>query len=882
MNAARRSSWQKLRAKLGASGELGGLSSSSSSSQASSCTSSPRRSPRYSPRSSRRRRSSSGSSWSSSSGPPPIQWAPDQLIVLQRFILFVEQRNLVQAWTSWKFYLKGHRIWAIEKEKRELADEMMRLAKLHPPGKRPREVRDQFCKWALKAGPEVFKKLSNIAMDKCMQYVELRSYNELEVMFLQGQQGSHYYIIVHGQVKIFVEDNKEFEQVKCASFVDPAKGPEWANSTIAQGDTSWLGREVWRYGKRCGFGELSLFEGDGVRNASAATGKPTDCMLIPKWIYLQTLMFYHREAWIAKRKITFLQTLPLFSTWSKRRVVDTSFTLTRNKYVRGGIVLDQNRPAEDLIFIVRGEVRLLRMLDDQDVSVLKKAGRNAQPPSVAQSRLAAQAASVAKLQAEKAKVELEASGTLGRLSGQATQRRRRNQAGSSPSRRRSARKGGAGSGAGGPDTPALPSVVWREQDAVDPKVAAKNRVKRDVRCRVAVAASAIDMGVSEAGLGVTEASVASVASSSSSSFSATGDVGEQFVGEGLASGGSSDFLAGELISPLDRPDARQRRNPVMSLSILGPKSILGLQAPLLMRTKHDLAELYANKRREDDPRVIEQKRALSRQVELLKSPWVVVASSDVEAFVLSGKALSSFIARSKGTNMFQELATTFEQRILQYKRRFRQAAATGTFRRMLPTERKSGPFSPLQKTGVGCRGVGDVNGGNSKQMVSEDSPLSVLASAGSPLSLSSPSRSHSLPRLVHPSRIKSKPGGASSAQQQQQLRRRRQASEQHISQIAVGGFGSQNSGYAGAPEKDEDMEQMKSRTQERRRLQRKPATSAIASKKRGAFSFGADQQNRRSQALDLALDKCLEQHLREEREKILSGGARRRKGRDGT
>ena len=62
-----------------------------------------------------------------------------------------------------------------------------------------------------------------------------------------------------------------------------------------------------------------IFEtGDGLRNASAATGKRTDVLLIPKHVYLRTLAHFHREAFVTKRKINFLQSIPLFETWSKR------------------------------------------------------------------------------------------------------------------------------------------------------------------------------------------------------------------------------------------------------------------------------------------------------------------------------------------------------------------------------------------------------------------------------------------------------------------------------------------------------------------------------------------------------------------------------------
>ena len=94
-----------------------------------------------------------------------------------------------------------------------------------------------------------------------------KTYKPKELLFLQGQKGHHYWIIIQGQVKIYIEDNKHDEQVKLHNYTN--QGTEWCNNVL-ECDPNWLGREVARMNGG-GFGELALFEGTGLRNASAAT-----------------------------------------------------------------------------------------------------------------------------------------------------------------------------------------------------------------------------------------------------------------------------------------------------------------------------------------------------------------------------------------------------------------------------------------------------------------------------------------------------------------------------------------------------------------------------------------------------------------------------------
>jgi len=176
-----------------------------------------------------------------------------------------------------------------------------------------------------------------------------KTYKPKELLFLQGQKGHHYWIIIQGQVKIYIEDNKHDEQVKLHNYTN--QGTEWCNNVL-ECDPNWLGREVARMNGG-GFGELALFEGTGLRNASAATSgeEKIEMIGLPKHIYLRTISYMHREAFVTKRKINFLKQLPLFQTWSQRRVVDTAYSMERVHFSKGSVLVEQNSEPGCLFFI---------------------------------------------------------------------------------------------------------------------------------------------------------------------------------------------------------------------------------------------------------------------------------------------------------------------------------------------------------------------------------------------------------------------------------------------------------------------------------------------------------------------------------------------------
>jgi CRP-like cAMP-binding protein len=377
------STWDVLKTKFKESEEL--TINTELNSSRSRYDSSPKSGSRSSsPRNQRRRRSSSRfSSRGSSPRSPRIsaaqakkclnQYDTDQLSVMRRFIAMAENKQFAIAFSAWRSYLIKHRIWDMKRKKLISQKNMVLICQQHPPGTRTKNHIHELSNWIQNHGPSIFKNLLKKEIIDICQNMIIKTYTANEILFLQGQKGNTFWIIVQGQVKIFVENDKSYEQVKLHNYID--KGVDWCNEAV-RNDNKWLGHEVARMNGG-GFGELALFEGNGLRNASALSivgneSEPTEIICLPKNIYLRTIAYIHKEAFITKRKINFLKQLPLFETWSQRRVIDTAYSMERVQFAKGSRLVEQNTEPNALYFIVVGEVKLLRLMDNYDIIDLNK------------------------------------------------------------------------------------------------------------------------------------------------------------------------------------------------------------------------------------------------------------------------------------------------------------------------------------------------------------------------------------------------------------------------------------------------------------------------------------------------------------------------------
>jgi hypothetical protein len=324
------------------------------------------------------------------------------------------------------------------------------------------------------------------------------------------------------------------------------------------------------------------------------------------------------------------------------------------------------------------------------------------------------------------------------------------------------------------------------------------------------------------------------------------------------------------------PKHTRRTKPTMELSDLGKRSILGLMSPgninpthkctagglfwapglifsffffvsflhlflylsfphrsAFVKTKTAIQSLSSSTRNDGSIGDHSKKEIakLKRVRKSMLTPWTAIASQETEVFILREKALVHFCARSKGTNMFNVLEETYYRRLYSYKNRFRAAQKTNSYHGLLPLARKAGPFSPMVE-----------------RVPEQDNQSSPTKKKPGGSNIYVP-----MPSLVSPDR-QSKYGKSRTKKENKSNKKKH-----HSVHGTVMGDGQ-------GDEEQDMLDTMRKRNMEMQKL--KDRSSATTNKKQH-FKFGADQQNRRSVALDLALDNCLELHLNEERKKFL-------------
>jgi len=210
------------------------------------------------------------------------------------------------------------------------------------------------------------------------------------------------------------------------------------------------------------------------------------------------------------------------------------------------------------------------------------------------------------------------------------------------------------------------------------------------------------------------------------------------------------------------------------------------------------------------------------------TPWTAIATQETEVFILRDKSLGFFCDRSSGTDMFEVLEKTYHRRLYSYKDRFRAAKETKSYHGMIPLNRKNGPFSPTVTR-------------EPEAKESNDGEIVISMSSLLGKKVRKNNNSHSTKKKNHKSRQKNSPG----------------SSHHHHDTIM---------GDGGGDEETDQLEQLRKMTE---MFKRKEERQSALKNPKQHFKFDADQQNRRSIALDVALDACLELHLTEERKKIL-------------
>lgn len=155
-----------------------------------------------------------------------------------------------------------------------------------------------------------------------------------ETLFRQGDPGDHFYVIIVGCVSVRIQDAQTGEDHEVA--------------VLRNGDS---------------FGELALMQEGNLRAATITAKDDSEFLTIFRDDYNRILgaVSEHELA----DKVNLLRRLPAFRNVPLSMVRSVAYVMSTRDYPRNALVLRQGDEVEDVYFVVRGGVRLVREVEDR-------------------------------------------------------------------------------------------------------------------------------------------------------------------------------------------------------------------------------------------------------------------------------------------------------------------------------------------------------------------------------------------------------------------------------------------------------------------------------------------------------------------------------------
>jgi CRP-like cAMP-binding protein len=304
----------------------------------------------------------------------------------------IGKKWLVMSWSKWSDFVR-YSAFSAQKQKIHDAAQVAMQALAALPSVRTEKQSAKVQVWAkLNRVFEGADKASQLAA--CAKAVAV-TYRPNEVVFLQGQHGERFYVVVEGEISLYAEDDKNREQEALREFhrdadgfqdqnflketapvlegapcneeedahVIPAAAQKYLSEEMkgrSRGNThSLLGRHFHTVVFGNGFGELALFDETSTRSCSAVASKPTVLFELERSAYQETIRAYHMRNFGTTAKVVFLQNNRLFSEWRGSMITRLAFSLQERSIPRGAKILRQGHEAKELLFIKQGEVKMV-------------------------------------------------------------------------------------------------------------------------------------------------------------------------------------------------------------------------------------------------------------------------------------------------------------------------------------------------------------------------------------------------------------------------------------------------------------------------------------------------------------------------------------------
>ena len=215
-------------------------------------------------------------------------------------------------------------------------------------------------------------------MEVLCKFIEKRSVNRGEPIFLQGELGSHFFFVMGGSVRVYAEKNHHVAMQRLREI------KEVGNALKLDLNSGMLGQHITTYGANDGFGELSLSGSNPMRNgepdfplcdclqylgricyliqpcfatASAIADRHSTVLMLEKQPYMQSLAHVHKKQLMMAEKLNFLPTVAVFADWARTRLVQLAYLMVEIEVERSSVIFQQDAPCDCLLILKEGSVK---------------------------------------------------------------------------------------------------------------------------------------------------------------------------------------------------------------------------------------------------------------------------------------------------------------------------------------------------------------------------------------------------------------------------------------------------------------------------------------------------------------------------------------------
>lgn len=219
-----------------------------------------------------------------------------------------------------------------------------------------------------KDGHCVFDDLPIEILYEVANHVNLQVYDTNELLYLQGEIGNCFHVILSGVINVYDTDVNKIDKNIYSKYVEEKYDNELSGllkvaNTKPDCLSKLLGQVVIKsrflvgLSRGSNFGEVAVSSPDPVRTASAVAMERSELLSIHKSLYDRTIAKYSKRGNFQQRKM-FVTHIDFFKQANSNSYNHIAYFMEENTYIKGAIIINEGDTIKALGFIGSGEVKL--------------------------------------------------------------------------------------------------------------------------------------------------------------------------------------------------------------------------------------------------------------------------------------------------------------------------------------------------------------------------------------------------------------------------------------------------------------------------------------------------------------------------------------------